>query len=62
MGGTGNDAGLGIAVDEKGRAAYLTGSTDSSDYPTSADGQDPSSNGGGDGILTKLALSPANDA
>ena len=61
LGGTGNDAGLGIAVDEKGRAAYLTGSTDSSDYPTSADGQDPSSNGAGDGILTKLALSPAND-
>ena len=52
----GDDAGLGIAVDEKGRAAFLTGSTASSDYPTSTDANDPSYSGTGDGILTKLAL------
>ena len=34
LGGTGSDAGSGIAVDEKGKLAYVTGSTASADYPT----------------------------
>jgi hypothetical protein len=56
LGGAAEDAGLGIAVDEKGRTSFLTGSTSSSDYLTSTDANDPSYNGTGDGILTKLAL------
>jgi hypothetical protein len=62
LGGTANDAGLGIAVDELGRTAYLTGSTASGDFPTTGDAFDPSYNGTGDGILTKLALRRGDDA
>jgi hypothetical protein len=62
LGGAANDAGLGIAVDEKGGAAYMTGSTQSSDYPTRAGAEDPSYNGAGDGILTKLAIEPGASA
>ncbi|HEX5858177.1 MAG TPA: SBBP repeat-containing protein [Microbacterium sp.] len=60
LGGTASDAGLAIAVDDKGRTAFLTGSTTSSDYPTSTGAQDPSYNGTGDGILTELALRRAD--
>jgi hypothetical protein len=56
LGGVANESGLGIAVDEKGRTAYLTGSTESADYPTTAGAADPGYNGTGDGILTKLTL------
>jgi hypothetical protein len=56
LGGTANDAGLGIAVDEKGRTAYVTGSTDSSDYPATGTVFDRTYNGAGDGVLTKLLV------
>ena len=62
LGGTAFDAGLGIAVDAKGRWAYLAGSTESSDYPTSGGAHDSSYDGAGDGILTKLALPWSDDA
>jgi hypothetical protein len=55
LGGTGSDAGLGIAVDDKGRLAYVTGSTDSADYPVTNPAFDRSYNGAGDGFLTSLA-------
>jgi hypothetical protein len=54
LGGAGNDAGQGIAVDEQGKAAHVAGSTGSSDFPTSAGAFDESYNGGGDAFVTKL--------
>jgi len=47
LGGNDWDWGRGIAVDGSG-AAYVTGQTDSSDFPTTAGAFDPSHNGGGD--------------
>ena len=57
LGGAGGDVGNGIAVDAKGGAAYVTGSTDSADYPTSRDADDASYNGGGDAFVTALKVS-----
>jgi hypothetical protein len=52
LGGAGADWGFGIAVDS-GENVYLTGSTNSSDFPTSAPKQ--AANGGGwDGFVAKL--------
>jgi hypothetical protein len=53
LGGSGVDYGFEIAVDGAG-AAYVTGSTDSTDFPTTAGAFDTSSNGGGDAFVTKL--------
>jgi len=61
LGGTASDSGLAIAVDEKGRTAFLTGSTESSDHPTSTGAHDPSYNGTGDGFLTQLAVRALGD-
>jgi hypothetical protein len=54
VGGSGGDAGFGIAVDSEG-AAYITGRTSSPDYPTSARAWDPILGGGSDAVVTKLA-------
>ena len=55
-----SDAGHGIAVDAPG-SAYVTGATDSADFPTTAGAFDTSYNGGGDAFVTKLnaAAAPA---
>ncbi|MFB3895126.1 MAG: SBBP repeat-containing protein [bacterium] len=54
LGGSGNEAGYGITVDTTGNA-YITGATNSSNYPNSVGAVDPSYNGGGgDGFLSKL--------
>ena len=53
-GGTGSDVGNAIAADEKGRTAYLAGSTTSADYPTTAGARDKSHNGGSDAFVTAL--------
>jgi hypothetical protein len=55
LGGTnGQDQGLGIAVDGRGRA-YVTGVTFSSDYPTTPGAFDATFNGGEvDAFVTKL--------
>ncbi|MCB9155391.1 MAG: SBBP repeat-containing protein, partial [Caldilineae bacterium] len=45
LGGSGYDYGLGVAVDETGRAT-VTGYTDSSNFPTTPGAFDPSYNGG----------------
>jgi hypothetical protein len=54
LGGTATDAGLGIAVDRHGRAAHVTGSTDSPDLPTTGGASDASYNGGGDAFVSRL--------
>ena len=57
LGGTASDAGNGIAVDEKGKLAHVTGSTASADYPTAGLADDTSYNGGGDAFLASLKRS-----
>jgi hypothetical protein len=65
LGGTGNDQGLGVAVDTSG-AAYITGSTQSTDFPTVNPLTNPNStpvanapltmlSGGQDAFISKLA-------
>jgi hypothetical protein len=55
LGGTGDDFGLGIAVDPRG-LAYLTGQTSSTDFPTTSRAFQPSYGGGNsDGFVAKLS-------
>ena len=55
LGGSGQDWGHGIALDGSGNA-YLTGMTDSTDFPTTAGAFDESFNGGSNDVfVTKLA-------
>jgi hypothetical protein len=59
LGGKGNDDGLGIAVDSAGNA-YVTGTTTSTDFPTTLNAFQGSNHGGThDAFLTKL--SPGGD-
>ena len=53
LGGSGDDYGFGIAVDSAG-SAYVTGSTYSADFPTTAGAFDTTYNGGYDAFVTKL--------
>jgi len=57
LGGTASDAGSGIAVDDKGKLAQVTGSTASADFPTAGLADDTSYNGGGDAFLASLKRS-----
>ena len=57
LGGTASDGASGIAVDEKGKLAYVTGSTASADFPTTGPADDTSYNGAGDAFLISLKLS-----
>ena len=59
VGGTNGEGAAGIAVDPAG-AAWITGTTSSTDYPVSADAADASFNGVSDAFLTQL--SPAGSA
>jgi hypothetical protein len=52
LGGSGNDRGVGIAVDEFHRA-YVTGETDSFDFPA-VHAMQPAAGGGIDGFVTRL--------
>jgi hypothetical protein len=58
LGGSGEDSGQGIAVDAAG-SAYVTGSTSSSDFPTTAGAHDMDWNGDRDAFVTKLNLTGA---
>jgi hypothetical protein len=53
LGGSGSDAGRGIAVDSAG-AAYVTGKTSSTDFPTTAGAFDASLDSVFDAFVTKL--------
>lgn len=53
LGGSGFDAGYGIAVDASG-AAYVTGETSSTDFPTTAGAFQPALGGGDDAFVSKL--------
>jgi len=53
LGGSGGDSGQGIAVDANGNA-YLTGSTNSIDFPTTANAAQPTVGGGNDAFLVVL--------
>ena len=54
LGGTNqDDLGFGIAVDRRGRA-YVTGNTESADYPTTPGAFDTTFNGSLDAFVTKL--------
>src|SRR5207247_461009 len=53
LGGSADDAGVGIAVDAAGNA-YVTGSTASANYPTTAGAFQTTLGGGGDAFVTKL--------
>jgi clostripain len=56
LGGNSGDYGRGIAFDRDG-AAYVTGSTSSSDFPTTSGSYDTTFNGGdADAFVTKLAM------
>jgi hypothetical protein len=56
LGGSGQDAAYGIAVDSAGNA-YVTGFTGSTDFPTTAGAFDTTHNGGTDAFVTKLNAS-----
>jgi hypothetical protein len=53
LGGTGGDAGTGVAVDNSGNA-YLTGYTDSTNFPTTAGAFQTQNAGGQDVFVTKI--------
>ena len=54
LGGTSDDYGYGIAVDNQGNA-YITGYTTSSNFPTTTGAYDTTCNGGRDAFVTKLS-------
>ncbi|HUZ47705.1 MAG TPA: SBBP repeat-containing protein [Terriglobia bacterium] len=54
LAGSGEDIGYGIALDSS-RNAYLAGSTDSSDFPTTSGAFQATSPGVGDGFVVKLS-------
>jgi hypothetical protein len=58
LGGTGQDAGLGIAVDAAGNA-YVTGDTNAADFPTTPGAFQTTHGGGYDAFVAKIAFQGA---
>jgi hypothetical protein len=56
LGGSSVETALGVAVDSSG-SAYVTGSTGSSDFPTTPGAFDTTANGGGDAFVTRINAS-----
>jgi hypothetical protein len=61
VGGTLNDSGLAIAVDSS-HAAYVTGITQSTDFPTTSGAPQATGGGGGNCTNTKAVNAPCTDA
>jgi beta-propeller repeat-containing protein len=61
LGGSGEDAGRGIAVDNTGDA-YVTGGTSSTNFPTTAGAYQSSYSGNTDAFVTKIAAPAADPA
>ena len=61
LGGTGYDAGRGIALGPRGRGGYVVGETLSADFPTTPGALGELPGGGRDGFVTKLALDARYD-
>jgi hypothetical protein len=59
LGGSGTDEALGIGLDSSG-AAYVTGDTTSTDFPTTVGAFQTSNAGSADGFVTKLAANGAS--
>src|SRR5207248_9874980 len=59
LGGTGSDGASGIAIDASGNT-WLTGTTGSTDFPSTADAADRSANGSVDAFVSEL--NPAGSA
>jgi hypothetical protein len=57
LGGAGDDRGLDVAVDAGGDI-FVTGSTDSADFPTTDDAFDNEAGGGHDAFVVKIASAP----
>ncbi len=60
-GSTNNDSGLAIATDSAGEA-YVTGHTESTNFPTTPTGPQPTSGGGGNCTNSKRNAQPCSDA
>ncbi len=61
VGGSSADSGLAIAVDSS-HAAYVTGITESTDFPVSGTAPQPTTGGGGNCTNTKKVSAPCSDA
>jgi hypothetical protein len=59
LGGSGRDGGYSIVVDDSG-SAYVTGQTNSSDFPTTAGAYDETHNGTWDAYATKISPQGTN--
>jgi len=60
LGGSGGDTGYGIAVDGSGNV-YLTGSSFSTDFPTTSGAYDTNNNGSADAFVTKFSFGIKDD-
>ncbi len=57
LGGTGGDVAYGVAVDSQGTNTYVTGVTNSTDFPTATGARQTSNKGNGDAFVTKISSS-----
>jgi uncharacterized protein YfiM (DUF2279 family) len=61
LGGTGNDVGNAVAVGDDRKRAYVTGSTSSTEFPSSVGAFDGSFNGAGDVFIASASTSQEDD-
>lgn len=60
LGGSARETSAGIALGDGARNAYVGGSTDSSEFPTTAGAYDTQHDGASDAFVAKLPLLPSN--